>query len=158
MADIQGAAGRLGVSLNARLVRCADLPSDRPVMIYLKVADEGHYVVAAPVGTCGTMVQLFDSPHDPIVIDRDALCLMNGWTGRVLILRKWTDMTVPALFSIVGVAAGLGVLQAVWSSLRRRLATRALSVGGFSLATGAGSSPPSEPEPENSHRRAKAVH
>ncbi len=91
MAEIQAAARNLGVGLSGRLVNCSDLPSDRPAIAYLQYPGEGHYIVVEPVGVHGTMVQIYDSPHDPVVMDKSGLCALPGWTGRVLLPTRWLD-------------------------------------------------------------------
>ncbi len=106
MLEIQAAARKLGVGLSGRLVNCSDLPSDRPAIAYPQYPGEGHYIVVEPVGVHGTMVQIYDSPHDPVVVDKSDLCARPGWTGRVLLPTRWLDH-VPAWIAATTIVLGL---------------------------------------------------
>ena len=88
MAELVNAANRLGVPLEGRHLGLEDFPLSRPAIAYLRLTSEGHYVALRPVGHRGNLVQIFDPPNSPRIIEYKELITANTWTGRCLIQRR----------------------------------------------------------------------
>lgn len=84
MAELASASAALGSSLEGRRYSRVDGPLDRPVIAYTREPEGGHFLVLRPVGTTGTMVQVIDPPHVPVIVDYDRVFASKSWTNRVL--------------------------------------------------------------------------
>ncbi|MGC8644430.1 MAG: cysteine peptidase family C39 domain-containing protein, partial [Isosphaeraceae bacterium] len=85
MAELSTAARSLGLPLDGVKLVKGDKPLDRPAIAFFQNARGGHFAVLRPVGTTGTMVQVIDPPHVPLITDYDRILGSKGWTGRILL-------------------------------------------------------------------------
>lgn len=85
MAELSSAARSLGLPLDGVKFVKGDKPLDRPAIAFLKDAKGGHFIILRPVGTTGTMVQVIDPTHVPLITDYDRILGSSGWTGRILL-------------------------------------------------------------------------
>jgi len=84
MTELASAARSLGLSLEGVRFVKGDSALDRAGIAFVKDAKGGHFLVLRPVGTTGTMVQVIDPPHVPVITDYDRLFTSRAWTGRIL--------------------------------------------------------------------------
>ncbi|CAN5771774.1 hypothetical protein BH23PLA1_BH23PLA1_21850 [soil metagenome] len=115
MRDLQKVASALGLSLRGVHLDLDAVPPRRPAIVYLRRGEHGHFVVIRAVGHTGELVQVLDSLSEPIVIDRRALVLSEGWTGIGLVKASWSPMFISGLVIVV---LGLGWLA--WARLGHR--------------------------------------
>ena len=85
MTELAGAAWSLGLPLDGVKFMKGDKPLGRPAIAFFQNARGGHFAVLRPVGTTGTMVQVIDPPHVPLITDYDRILGSKGWTGRILL-------------------------------------------------------------------------
>lgn len=114
--EIRACARRLGLRLDGvRLNPTTDRSPDRPVLAFVNRQGHGHYLVVRPVGHTRKLVQVFDGPTEPTVMDASLLYAQPGWTGIALIPSRpnWPDWVVVAI-----VFAALIVLP-VYAAQRR---------------------------------------
>lgn len=116
MADVQAAAARLGLVLEGFRATKRDVSFRHPVIALIPGRGEspGHYLVMAPAGETGKVVQLIDPPLAPRVLDYEAffqsfdsipiLSPADRWRARLLLL------LVPGL--LLGLAAFLVLKRA----------------------------------------------
>jgi hypothetical protein len=90
---------------------------DRPVLLFLNHSSHRHYVVARPIGTRKTKVQLFDASGPAQIVDINSLPRDGSWTGLGLAPRR----SAPIPLQIVGSFAAAIVIAifAVWGDFAR---------------------------------------
>jgi hypothetical protein len=112
LAELQAAAHRRGLSVRGVRLRRSDLPLDRPVIAYMRGPHTGHFVVLRPVGTTGTMVQIFDPPSPPRVLDYDRLLHHPGWTVRLLMPQTTYEQLTPYVWIVLTILPVLCAIAA----------------------------------------------
>jgi hypothetical protein len=119
MKELRDASSSLGLTLDGVYLGQDVAAIDRPMLVFLKVDRQGHFLVIRPVGHTGTLVQVIDSGQPPRVMDKAELVSSDQWTGVALVPRRtnWTLMTTLGLLA-TACAAGLGLT--LLRSLRRR--------------------------------------
>ncbi|MGE3820096.1 MAG: cysteine peptidase family C39 domain-containing protein, partial [Isosphaeraceae bacterium] len=111
--DLQVALGKLGIPVRGVILRRQAASIDRPFLIHLRRGDHGHFLTIRPVGHSGNLVQLLDSLHPPMILDKDDLIQSPEWTGLALVKSEAsTYSTLAWALSLVCLCAGLaGIVQ-----------------------------------------------
>ncbi len=116
MQELREAAHWFGLRLDGVFIgKKADL-IDRPVLAFLKVDRDGHFLVVRPVGHTKHLVQVIDSNQQTRVIEKSELVASDQWTGLILSPRR-TDWTIAAA---IGLLTPTCVSRLMLAHLRRR--------------------------------------
>ncbi len=84
MKELQDAARARGLNLVGALLKKDSKAIDRPMIMYLKQGEHGHFIVVRPVGPSGSLVQILDPNLRPDVIDKSDLFAAREWSGLTL--------------------------------------------------------------------------
>lgn len=111
MLELAQASSRLGLPVVGKRYQPGQTFPDRPVIAYLRLRDAGHFFVIRPVGATGTLVQILDPPHEPVIMELSELVKRDFWTGALLVPEKgflshWFVFTL----AICGSLTGLGLV------------------------------------------------
>jgi hypothetical protein len=104
--DIQKAAGKFGVRLDAVLLDNHRSGLQRPLILFTKQGDEGHFIVVRPVGHTGSLVQVLDGDREPVAIDADRLIASRAWTGLALVPRRADSLSIAFFATALACLAG----------------------------------------------------
>jgi hypothetical protein len=115
--EIRAAARRLGLRLDAVVVRRERLQISGPTLAFVKSGQHGHFIVVRPVGHTGRLLQILDGYRDPLVVDADRLFASDAWTGLGLVPHKPNYLVVAAGALSAACLAALGLRQ--WNRGRR---------------------------------------
>lgn len=88
MLGLQKAAEAAGVGLGGVLLDKQDKAIDRPMVLFFKQGESGHFLFARPVGHTGKLVQVIEPLETPRVMDKAELLKSPGWTGLALVARQ----------------------------------------------------------------------
>ena len=80
MRQIRDVAKRHGLVLDARVLPKQAAAIDRPILLFVRKGEEGHFTVVRPVGHTGKLIQSLDR-DGPTVFDADVLLNSPSWTG-----------------------------------------------------------------------------
>jgi Peptidase C39 family len=85
MGDLRDGARAFGLALQGVGLPKEDRAIDRPMIVFLKRVQVGHFVFLRPVGPTGKLVQVVDPPFATAVMDKADLFAMPEWTGLALV-------------------------------------------------------------------------
>ena len=101
MRELRDASRALGLRLDGVSLGKESAAIDRPMLAFLKVEKEGHFLVVRPVGHSGKLVQVIDSDRPPRVMERTDLVASDQWTGIVLApARTWPSGFVAGIVAV----------------------------------------------------------
>lgn len=112
MKELRDAGRALGTDTRGAQVKRQDDALDRPMLVFLRQGDHGHYAVIRPVGHSGKLVQVIDQARPPEVMEKSDLFASPEWTGLVLI-PSGPDWRTRTAFALIMVASALLVALAL---------------------------------------------
>lgn len=114
--ELRGTASAYGMTLRGVLLNKDKRSIDRPMIVFLKRAQHGHFQVLRPVGHTGELVQVIDANTSPFVVDKVALFAAPEWTGIALIPERRRHWPTRIALAVIGGAAvaGLGWITLRW--------------------------------------------
>ena len=118
MRQLRDASRSLGLILDGAYLGKDTGPIDRPMIVFLKVDREGHFLVIRPVGHTGKLVQVIDANQPTRVMEKAELIASDQWTGLVLAPRR-ANWPMLASLGLLG-STGLGLLAFAFSRGRKR--------------------------------------
>ena len=116
--DLRDAAGHLGMPLDAVVLTKQRSAIAAPVLAFIKVEHEGHFLVVRPIGHTGNLVQIIDGERTPIVVEAARLYSSTGWTGLALIPRRNNYFIITAL--AISLVCFIAIAFRVWARRRTR--------------------------------------
>jgi hypothetical protein len=119
MAALRKAASAGGLTLRGVILNREDRAIDRPMIVFLKRSEHGHFQVIRPVGHTGKLAQVIDANLPPFVIDKRALFESPEWTGIALIPLRGPSWPVLIAWAVAGVYAS-ALFGWIAPQLRRR--------------------------------------
>ncbi len=120
MAELIRAASASGLELEGVRIGPGDPPPRRPAIAHFRTDKGGHFAVVRPVGSTGSLVQLFDPPYDPRVVDRAELASNPSWTGQILIPKGGISPLWSAILCLAAIATSWAIIAARAAAIRRR--------------------------------------
>ncbi len=105
--ELRQAAARFGLSLDAVVLPKQRPAFQGPVLLFVKMGKEGHFLVVRPVGHTGHLVQVLNGERPPDVIDAERLFASPAWTGLALVPHR------PNYIAIGAVGLGLACKAAL---------------------------------------------
>ena len=115
--DLKNAAADLGYDLHGVTLHDSSNLPRVPAIVYLSDRENGHFIVTKPIEDSKTLVQVFDAPSQPRIVNEDVLTKDSHWTGRVLLMKSNSyKKTVLIIISAV-----LGILFVLQKAVRKRL-------------------------------------
>ena len=94
--ELRQAARHFGLPLVAVVLPKRRSAIQGPVLLFVKMGREGHYLVVRPVGHTGHLVQVLDGARPPDVIDVERLFDSPSWTGLALVPRGSNHLAMAA--------------------------------------------------------------
>ena len=115
MRQIRDVAKRHGLVLDARVLPKQAAAIDRPILLFVRKGEEGHFTVVRPVGHTGKLIQSLDR-DGPTVFDADVLLNSPSWTGVALVPRR---LQLPGVVLLGVVLLGLAACFLLYQRSRR---------------------------------------
>ncbi len=119
MGELRDAASKLGVRLDGLAIGKDVRALDRPLLAFVKVEHEGHFLAIRPVGHTGKLVQVIDANQPTRIMDKVDLVASDQWTGVVLAPRR-TNWPVVAVAGVLTPACLGGLGLAMFRHRRKR--------------------------------------
>jgi hypothetical protein len=120
MEKLRDAARACGLSLRGVLLNKDERAIDRPMMVFLKRSQHGHFQVVRPVGNTGKLAQVIDpnSPSGSIIVDKLTMFRSPEWTGIALVPDRRPSWPVRIARGLIGGAVLAGLVLAGWRGVR----------------------------------------
>ena len=107
MADLKQAATGFGITLEGIQLDKRERLWDRPMILFQRSPNHGHFLVTRPVGHSGNLVQVFDGVQPTAIVDLERLSNQRSWTGLALVPVSsihWFDRTEAVLVVVAMIA------------------------------------------------------
>lgn len=111
--DLKNAAARLGYDLQGISLHTSSNLPRVPAIVFLSDQKNGHFIVTKPIENSKTLIQVFDAPSQPRIVNEDVLKKDSHWTGRILLMQS-NSYKKPILIIISAVLVLILVLQKVF--------------------------------------------
>ena len=121
--ELRNAAAASGLKLRGVRLNKEERAIDRPMIVFLRRTDHGHFQVVRPVGHTGKLAQVIDPNWPPAVVEKAALFATPEWTGIALIPDRGPGWGIRIAWGLVSGAAVAG-LAWIGPRLRRRIVRR----------------------------------
>lgn len=86
--DLKNAAAGVGYDLQGVMLNDSSNLPRVPAIVFLSDRENGHFIVTKPIANSSKLVQIFDAPAQPRIVNTDFLVKDSHWTGRALILKS----------------------------------------------------------------------
>lgn len=115
MERLRDAARACGLSLRAVRLNKEERAIDRPMLVFLKRQEHGHFQVVRPVGHTGRLAQVIDPNSTLDVVEKLTMLTAPEWTGIALVPDRRPGWPVRISCGLIG---GISLAGLGWAGLR----------------------------------------
>lgn len=86
--DLRTVSESIGFTLEGIAIRSPKEMPREPFIAALSHGKVGHFIVLRPIEGSPSLVQVFDPPDVPIIVNSDVLMSHQHWTGKLLVKKR----------------------------------------------------------------------